>query len=75
MKNGRTYSLSRVDWLTDCKFDLIFQESNDPFKNALSKKGDEYHYEIILSTPKLFVIRMNWKNEDYKFELYKIKKR
>jgi hypothetical protein len=73
MKNGRTYSFLDIKWIDDCRFDLIFKESNDPFKSVLSEKGDKYEYEMISSTPNSYIIRMKWKKQEYKFELYRIK--
>ncbi|MFH6768815.1 hypothetical protein V8G56_08715 [Gaetbulibacter aquiaggeris] len=72
MKNGKTYSFLDIVWIDDCRFDLIFKESNDPFKSALSEKGDKYEYELISSTTNSYIIRMKWKKQEYKFELYRI---
>lgn len=72
MKNGRTYSLLDIKWKSGCRFDLLFKESNDSFKNALSKKGDKYEYEIISKTLTSYIIKMKWKKSEYKFELYRI---
>ena len=73
MKNGRTYSFLDIEWIDDCQFDLTFKESNDPFKSALSETGDKYEYEMISSTPNFYIIKMKWKKQEYKFELYRMK--
>lgn len=70
MKNGKTFSLLDIEWIDDCNFEIIFKESNDPFKKALSKKGDVYKYEIISSTYNSFQILMKWKEQEYKFTLH-----
>jgi hypothetical protein len=72
MRNGSTYSLLDIQWVDDCRFDLIFQNSNDPIKSNLSKKGDKYEYQMISSTPKSFVVKIKWLGQEYKFELHKI---
>lgn len=69
---GRKYALLDINWTSDCKFDLIFNHSNDMFKNAFSKKGDAYSYEIVSSTPISYVLKMIFKEQTYKFELYKM---
>ena len=72
MRNGRTYSFLDIVWKDDCRFDLIFKQSNDPFKSELSKVGDKYEYEMIASTPSSYIIKMKWKEQEYKFELFSI---
>lgn len=73
MNNGKTYSLLEIDWVDDCSFNLIFQESNDPLKSTLSKIGDKYNYEVIDNNEKSCVLKLNWKKQEYKFEFYKVK--
>lgn len=70
--DGRKYALLDINWSSDCKFDLIFKDSNDINKNAFSKKGDIYSYEMVSSTPRSYIIRMTYKEQDYKFELFTI---
>lgn len=71
MNNGKTYSKLKVEWLDECKFELTFENSNDPVKNAFSKTGDKYLYEVIDSTTNYFTIKLNWNGQDYKFDLFK----
>ena len=71
MEAGRTYSLLDINWLSDCQFELVFNNSNDLVKNALSKKGDSYNYEMVSSTSSSFIIKMTFNDQIYKFELFK----
>lgn len=71
--SSRNYALLDINWTSDCKFDLIFKNSNDNFKNAMSKKGDIYSYEMVSSTPSSYILKMNYKEQDYKFKLYVVK--
>ncbi|TMU50991.1 hypothetical protein [Flagellimonas algicola] len=72
MKNGRTYSLLNIKWKDDCKFDLIFRESNDPFKKELSSPGDVYEYEILTNGSESLYLQSTWKKRSFQFELIKI---
>jgi len=73
MKNGRTYSLLNIKWQDNCKFDLIFKESNDPMKKEISKPGDVYKYEILTNGNKSLFLKTTWMDRSYQFELIKIK--
>lgn len=72
MKNGRTYSMLNIKWKDDCRFDLVFIESNDPFKKELSKPGDVYEYEVLTNGNESLFIKSNWMGRNYQFELIKI---
>jgi hypothetical protein len=72
MQNGRTYSMLDIKWINDCKFDLIFKDSNDEIKSRLSKPGDVYHYEVIETTPNSYIIKTTWMKQTFKFELVKL---
>ena len=70
MENGKKYSLLDINWVTDCQFELIFKNSNDPMKNNFSKEGDKYLYDIVSSTSNSFVMRLNFLNQIYKVEFF-----
>lgn len=72
MNYGKNYSLLNIIWKDDCKFDLEFKESNDPFKKELSKPGDIYQYEIITNDTKSVKLKLKWKQEEYQIELFKL---
>ena len=72
MNMGRTYSMLDINWIDDCKFELIFKDSNDLFKDALSKPGERYSYEMVSSTPKSFIIRMDFNGQQFKIELFTV---
>jgi hypothetical protein len=72
MNNGRTYSLLSIDWIDDCKFELKFTESNDPFKKELSKPGDTYLYEVMTNGKESIIVKIYWKKEEFQVELFKI---
>lgn len=71
MKSGRSYSLLKIKWVDDCKFNLIFQDSNDKIKAAMSNPGDIYNYETVSSTPNSFIIKLNWRKQEFRIELFK----
>tara|TARA_R110002073_G_scaffold335466_1_gene527517 strand:- start:713 stop:1387 length:675 start_codon:yes stop_codon:yes gene_type:complete len=72
MKNGRTYSLLNINWKDDCKFDLIFKESNDPIKKNMSEPGEKYEYEILSNNEKSVFLKVLWGKIEHQFELFKI---
>ena len=72
MKNGRTYSLLNVNWKDNCKFDLIFKESNDPIKKTMSEPGEKYEYEILSNNEKSVFLKVLWGKTEHQFELFKI---
>lgn len=45
-KDG-TYSKLEFKWVGDCEFELVFISSNNKFKKNLSKKGEQYRYELL----------------------------
>ena len=73
MNHGRSYSLLDINWVSDCKFNLVFKDSNDNYKNTLSEPGDIYKYEIVSSTPNSFILKLFWGKQEYKIDFYKIK--
>jgi len=73
MNSTKTYSLLNIDWKNDCSFDLVFQESNDKFKNSLSKKGDKYSYQVLSIKENLIKMKLIWRTHVMYFDLIKIK--
>ena len=73
MDNGHSYSMLDIEWISECEFNLIFKDSNDIIKNAMSKPGDVYNYEIVSSTPNSFILKLYWREQEYKIELFKFK--
>jgi len=73
MNGGKSYSLLDINWVNDCKFSLIFKDSNDKYKSAMSKPGDIYNYEIVSSTPNSIILKLIWKKQEYKIDFYKVK--
>lgn len=41
------YTKSKVEWTDECSYKVIFQESTNPFENAVLKKGDEREVTVI----------------------------
>lgn len=72
MNQGRTYSLLTIEWKEDCKFDLTYKESNDPFKKGFSSKGDVYKYDILTNGANSVFIRAFWMGQSMQFELFKL---
>lgn len=73
MKNRTTYSRSKINWIDNCKFDLVFEESNDPFKKELFEKGQILKYEIIANEENSFFLELDWKGKVYQSQMFKIK--
>lgn len=69
--NDNRYSKLSIKWTGRCKLQLTFIESNDPFKNALSKKGDKYEYEVVQDYPDFMVLKMVFHGDEYFIEYYK----
>jgi hypothetical protein len=55
-----TYSRLSIKWISDCRYQLTFIESNDPFKKSFSKRGDTYIYEIRKVTADSFIVEYIW---------------
>ena len=72
MRNRTTYSRSKISWKDNCKFDLIFEESNDPFKKEMFKKGQVFNYEIIANENDSFFLELEWKGKVYQSQMFKI---
>lgn len=72
MKNGKTFSLLDIKWTSNCEFTLTFNNSNDPFKKQMSKKGDIYQYEVLQNNANSVFLQFNWKGKEYQFEMVKI---
>lgn len=45
-KDG-TYSKLKLNWITDCEFEIEFIESNNKLRKGFSKPGDKYRYQVI----------------------------
>lgn len=71
MNSGRTYSMLDINWIDDCKFELIFKDSNDPIKSVMSESGEKYNYEVVSSTSNSFILKLFWRKKEYKIELFK----
>jgi len=71
MNFSNTYSLLRIIWKDNCKFDLEFQESDDLIKKEVSKPGDIYHYEVIAKLKNSVFLKLFWNNREYQLELIK----
>ena len=72
-KNKTTYSKGKIIWKEGCKYDLIFEESNDPYRSALFKLGDVYSYEIVVNEPQSFFTEITIDGRVFQFEIFKIK--
>lgn len=73
MRNRATYSLSKIVWKDNCKFDLIFKKSDDPFKKEMFEKGQVFNYEIIANEDDSFFLEVDWKGQVYQSQMFKIK--
>jgi hypothetical protein len=73
MRNRTTYSRSKINWKDNCKFDLIFEESDDPFKKEMFEKGQVFHYEIIANEDDSFFLELEWKGKVYQSQMFKQK--
>ena len=71
MNRGRTYSMLDINWIDNCKFELIFKDSNDPIKSVVSAPGEKYNYEMVSSTPNSYILKLFWGENEYKIELFK----
>jgi hypothetical protein len=73
MRDKTTYSRSKINWKDNCKFDLIFEESNDPFKKEMFEKGQVFNYEIIDNQDDSFFLELEWKGKVYQSQMFKRK--
>lgn len=73
MRDRTTYSRSKINWKDNCKFDLIFEESDDPFKKEMFEKGQVFNYEIIANENDSFFLELEWKGKVYQSQMFKIK--
>jgi len=73
MRDRTTFSRSKINWKGNCKFDLIFEESDDPFKKEMFEKGQEFNYEIIANEYDSFFLEVEWKGKVYQSQMFKIK--
>ena len=61
-----------IKWKSNCKFELTFIGSNDSSKNALSKVGDKYIYEIVRSNHEKLVLSTVFNGNEYQIDFYKV---
>jgi hypothetical protein len=73
MRNRTTYSSSKIIWKDNCKFDLIFEKSDDPFKKERFEKGQVFNYEIIANEEDSFFLELDWKGQVYQGQMFKLK--
>ncbi len=73
MTYQNTYSLSKIAWKDNCKYELTFQETDDPFRKETLKYGQVFEYEIISNTSESFFAKTIWKGRAYRYELIKLK--
>lgn len=74
MKGGKYYSRLDLEWLTDCRMEITFVESNDPFKSSRSKVGDSYVYEVVSISEKSMLIEIKLDKERFfRIEYFKVK--
>jgi hypothetical protein len=73
MRDKTTYSRSKITWKDNCKFDLIFEESDDPFKKEMFEKGQVFNYEIIANENDSFFLELEWKGKVYQSQMFKLK--
>jgi hypothetical protein len=73
MRDKTTYSRSKINWKDNCKFELIFEESNDPFKKEMFEKGQVFNYEIIDNQDDFFFLELEWKGKVYQSQMFKRK--
>lgn len=71
MRNRTTFSRSKIIWKDNCKFQLIFEESNDPFKKEMLKKGQVFNYEIIANEEDSFFLQIEWDGHIYQSQMFK----
>ena len=72
MKNKTTYSKGKIVWREGCKYDLIFEESNDPYRSARFAPGDVYSYEVIANEAQSFFAEILIDNKVFQFQVFKI---
>lgn len=66
-----TYSKTKMDWISGSTFKLTFLESNNSMKEAFSRKGDEFIYEILKREGYFYLIQSLQSNGKYiQFKLY-----
>jgi len=73
MRNNTTYSRLKIVWKENCKYDLIFQESDDPLKKEMFQKGQVFKYEIINEDEESIFVEMEWEGQIYLGEMFKIR--
>ena len=67
IKNGKwletfadgTYSNLDMNWITNTKFELVFNKSNNETRSNLSVQGDKYVYEILKKEDDYYVVSVN----------------
>jgi hypothetical protein len=73
MNNGRTYSMLDIKWKSDCEFELIYKNSNDPIKSEMSKLGEKYKYQVVSSKSNSHILKLFWEKKEYKIEFFNAK--
>lgn len=73
MRGKTTYSRSKIIWEDNCKFNLIFENSDDPFKKEMFQKGQVFNYEVIANENDSFFLRLEWEGEIYQSQMFKLK--
>lgn len=66
-----TYSKTKMEWIDDHSFKLIFIESDNIMKSSYNREGEEYFYDIIKKEENYFIIQTpNNQNKYLQFKLY-----
>lgn len=52
-KDG-TFSKLKLEWISDCEFEIEFVESNNDVRKNFSKPGDRYVYQIVDKKPEFY---------------------
>ena len=73
MRNKTTYSRSKIIWKDNCQYDLIFENSDDPFKKEMFEKGQVFNYKIIANEDISFFVEIDWKGTIFQSQIFKIK--
>ena len=73
LRNRTTYSKLKINWKDDCSFELVFEESNDPFKKEMLKKGDIFIYEVVANEYESFFIEIDWQGTIFQSQIFKIR--
>ena len=71
--NRTTYTRCTIIWKDPCSYDLIFRETDDPFRKEFFEVGQVLSYQIIANEPESYFVETEWDDRLVQVQIFKVK--